>query len=724
MRYNYYLLLFILFFMSCKKNDFKIEYPRINKKEVQESFFGKKITDSYRNIENMEDPTIIEWFKNETKLSDSIINLINGKQYFLEKLTNDIEKNSYKISKLKITKNNTYFYLKKTKGDEYSKLYYRNGFSGKETLLFDPTSYKFTINYLQPSWDASKVAIGISKNDQEFSIFRIVELESKKLLEDQIPNGYPNGFGGIEWLPDNSGFIYTYVPIIDPKKKNYMFNAKSIIYKIGTSIKETVTIFSKKNNPTINFKEESIPIIYLSDDTSKIILGINITGTSRYRDTYFTRTTNLEATSVNWNFYYGKEEKIAAFSLSNSFFYYRTAKNASTFKICKTPLLKPDFKNPILVVDQDSTAIISDFTVTNQGVFYVKSKNGVEATLYHLNEETGERSEIKLPKASGYINVKSKGYQFNDLWIETKGWTSKKERYKYNIEKSIFEEENLNPIKENPILEDVIVEEIEIPSHDGIMVPLSIIYKKGIKKDKSNRLLINAYGSYKWSNAPYMYPYLVHWVNKGGIYAIAHVRGGGEKGDAWHKAGFKTTKLNTWKDLIACTEYFTDNNYVNKNKIVAWGASAGGVCIGRAITERPDLFSAAIIRVGILNTLRREFGANGANNTREYGTIKDSIEFKGLLEMDAYHHIKNNIKYPAVFLTAGLNDSRVPAWQPAKFAARLQEATASNKPVLLNIDFDGGHGFEASDNKKNEELAKIMSFAFWQTGHPEFQLKN
>ena len=147
----------------------------------------------------------------------------------------------------------------------------------------------------------------------------------------------------------------------------------------------------------------------------------------------------------------------------------------------------------------------------------------------------------------------------------------------------------------------------------------------------------------------------------------------------------------------------------------------GGILIGRAITERPDLYAAAIIKVGILNTLRNEFGANGKNGIKEFGTVSDSLEFKYLLEMDAYHHIKENTNYPAIFLTAGLNDSRISAWQPAKFAARMQASTISERPVLLSVDFEGGHGFDNSENKRNKELADVLTFAFWQTGHPDFQ---
>ena len=287
----------------------------------------------------------------------------------------------------------------------------------------------------------------------------------------------------------------------------------------------------------------------------------------------------------------------------------------------------------------------------------------------------------------------------------------------------MFSEENFEQNIIPTELKNVSVKEIEIPSHDGTMVPLSIIQSNNIKLDGNNRVLMTGYGAYGISDNPYMDRFLLNWINTGGVYVIAHVRGGGEKGDSWHKSGFKTTKPNTWKDFIACTEYLIKKKYTSPKKLAIWSGSAGGIMIGRAITERPELYKAAIIRVGLLNTLRSEFAPNGKNNVKEFGTVNDSIEFKALYKMDAYHNIKNGVKYPALMLTAGMNDARVAAWQPAKFAARLQNATNSVNPILLSVDFEGGHGFEAEKNKRNKETANILSFALWQTGHPDYQPK-
>ncbi len=206
--------------------------------------------------------------------------------------------------------------------------------------------------------------------------------------------------------------------------------------------------------------------------------------------------------------------------------------------------------------------------------------------------------------------------------------------------------------------------------------------------------------------------------------AIAHVRGGGEKGDPWRKAGYKTTKPNTWKDLIACTEYMIDQGYTSSKKTAVWGTSAGGIMAGRAMTDRPDLYKAMILYSPAMNMLRSEVQPNGPNSIKEFGTFEKPEEFKALLEMDSYHNIKEGTKYPATLIAAGAKDSRVVVWDPAKFAARLQAANTSDNPILFAVDFDSGHGAIGSTKlKRYEQYANAFSFAFWQTGHPDYQFE-
>ena len=711
----------LLIFVSCTKN--KAVESNENK-AVSETFFNKEIKDPYWYLEDIKDSSVINWLKEQEKKSKEIIDKIKGRQALLEQINTFEDSKPFTITKLRITDNNYYFYLKKKPTDVVAKLFYRKGFAGKEIELYNPLNFKpdthkkYLINYIKPSWDASKIVISLTEGGKEISEMVILDVKSKKLYPEVIDHCWPSALGNVKWLPDNARFIYTYIPDLDKSSKNYILNTSSVIHRIGTDPKQFKVLFSKKNNPTINIKEEDFPEVTIANPNDSYIFSY-VLGATNYFDSYYSPITNIDSRKIKWNPLFKKEDKIKTFFILKNTIVYLTSKNASNFKICKTSLKNPNFKNPITLVAEDSTAVITDLAMTNKGLFYVKTKNGVEAKLFWLHNKTNQ--EIKLPKPAGHINVSSKGYQYDDLWISIRGWTTKDSRYRYDYKNNRFEEENLAPVQYYPELDNVIIKEIEVPSYDGVMVPLSIIYKKGTKKNKNNRVLINAYGAYKWSNAPNLHPYLLNWVRSGGLYAVAHVRGGGEKGDAWHKAGFKTTKPNTWKDLIACTEYLIDENYTNPNKMATWGASAGGICIGRAITERPDLYAVAIIQAGLLNPLRLEFAPNGKNNSKEFGTIKDAIEFEALYEMDAYHHIKKEVKYPAIYLTAGMNDPRLTPWQPAKFAARIQNATTSKKPILFSVDFAGGHGFDVNQNKKNKNLVDIFSFALWQTGHPDFQ---
>src|SRR3954471_7580591 len=206
----------------------------------------------------------------------------------------------------------------------------------------------------------------------------------------------------------------------------------------------------------------------------------------------------------------------------------------------------------------------------------------------------------------------------------------------------------------------------------------------------------------------------ISWLERRGVAGIAHVRGGGEFGKEWHLAGQKATKPNTWKDFIACCEYLVQKGYTTPAKLAGQGGSAGGILIGRAITDRPDLFAAALINVGCTDAVRFETTANGVPNIQEFGTVARREGFDGLLAMSAYAHVTDGMKYPAVLLTHGINDPRVEPWQSAKMAARLQAATASGKPVLLRVDYDAGHGIGSTKTQRQELRADEWAFLLWQ----------
>jgi len=260
-----------------------------------------------------------------------------------------------------------------------------------------------------------------------------------------------------------------------------------------------------------------------------------------------------------------------------------------------------------------------------------------------------------------------------------------------------------------------------VKSHDGVEVPLSILARTGVKLDGSNPTILYGYGAYGITDDPFFNPRIYAWLERGGVYAVAHVRGGGAFGAEWHMAGRRATKPNTWKDAIAAAEWLVANRYTAPGKLGIYGGSAGGIFVGRAITDRPDLFAAAVPVVGWFDAIRIETSANGVANIPEFGTVKNEDEFRALLEMGAYNHVKQGTAYPGVMLVHGVNDIRVDVWQSTKMASRLMSATTSGRPVLLRLEYDSGHGQGSTREQLQARTADVFAFMLWQFGVPEFQ---
>ena len=271
-------------------------------------------------------------------------------------------------------------------------------------------------------------------------------------------------------------------------------------------------------------------------------------------------------------------------------------------------------------------------------------------------------------------------------------------------------------------LPEVVVTDVNVESHDGMKVPMPILHKKGLALDGRNPVLLDGYASYGFSTSAYFSTSTMAWIERGGVAAFINPRGSGVHGDEWHRAGFKTTKPNTWKDGIAGAKYLIAKGYGSAKTMGITGTSAGGIFVGRAVTEAPELFAAAIFNVGLMDTVRAEESANGVTNISEFGTVKDPAEFKALLEMSTYHAVKDGTAYPGVMLVHGMNDPRVDVWQSGKTAARLQAAQAGlpdpsqARPTLLRLDAQAGHGMGSTHTQRQALAADMQSFLLWQMG--------
>ena len=498
-------------------------------------------------------------------------------------------------------------------------------------------------------------------------------------------------------------------------------NSQSFLHTVSQSPESDREIFSKQKYPDLGIREEEYAMVRYDKNTHSLF-AMPLTDDRRMK-VWVAPASEIDSETISWKPLFKQEDEVYDFFTDKDAIFAYTPKNAPNFKLIKTPLTNFDLANGEVVVPESKEGTLDSYAMTSDGIYYTVTRNGVSQDLYLLSNGKRTAKKVELSPPAGSIWIVAKDITSPDIWVTLNGWTTDYQRYLYNPTNQEFISENLSSQAEFPEYSDLKVEEVLVRSHDGAMVPLSLIYPKNLQKDGKNPAFFLGYGAYGMSMNPFFSPGYLLPTTKGAIFAIAHVRGGGELGDAWHKAGQKSTKPNTWKDLIACTEYLIDKKYTSPKKVGIYSASAGGILIGRAMTERPDLFAVAIPEVGCMNTMRMEFTPNGPPNIPEFGTVKDSIECMALLEMDAYQHVVEGEKYPATLITAGMNDPRVIVWQPAKFAARLQAANAADNPILFAVDFEAGHGMGDSKTTYFESMADIESFFQWQTGHPEFQVK-
>jgi prolyl oligopeptidase len=326
---------------------------------------------------------------------------------------------------------------------------------------------------------------------------------------------------------------------------------------------------------------------------------------------------------------------------------------------------------------------------------------------------------IPLPGKGSFDMVNPTG-RIDGILVREEGWDHSYQYLRYEPRRARWVNDGLQPIGPYDRPDDLEVVEVEVTSHDGARVPLSIVHRKGMAKDGRNPTLLSGYGSYGSTDEAAFDPTQLAWLRAGGVNALCHARGGGVYGREWYEAGKGATKPNTWKDGIACAEYLIANGYTSSSKLAIFGGSAGGIFAGRAITERPELFAAAVIQVGALDMVRSETTAIGSQNVPEFGTVKDEAGFRALYAMSAYHHVKDGQRYPAVLFIHGVNDSRVEVWHSTKMAARLMAADPRNV-AMLRLDYDAGHGSGSTRAQHQEELTDMWSFILWRTGDPAFQ---
>ena len=714
-------IVYVFFFCSFLYNSLAAQdfnYPTTPKEPVSDTIFGKVVVDNYRWMEDVSNSQMQTWLKAQTALTNAWLNKIPGRNSLIDEYKKLDQVTSNQLSLFIICEGGRYFYQKTLAGENVAKLYYRQGKNGKEVLLFDPHTYGISQSkeitfYFVPSKDGKKVALNLSESDKpDISSVKIINVDTKKLyLDTLLP-----GTSAQAWSPNSKGFLYSKLQTTDPLSIKLSQDISLKYHKLETDESEDKIVLSRINNPGLGINAADLLFINYSPDNKYLVTTL-WSGFQDQNSMLFASASELENDPIEWRHLVRQEDQVRDAIIYKDNVYLVSRKDAPNFKVLVSPIKDLDVSHAQTLIPE-SKLPIGWFRLTKDYLLIQKIE-GTKTFWEQYSFSSRKSQSIKLP-FSGAPWIYSLNVNSNDCIINVLSWKQPLTRYEYH---ALSHQISISPFNTNPKYpgtDDILVEELEVKGHDGTMIPLSLFYNKHIKKDGKNIVYMTGYGSYGNGIIQYFNMLFLPLLNKGVIIAVTHPRGGGEKGYAWHMGGFKATKPNTWKDFISCGEYLIEKGYTSARHLIGEGTSAGGILIGRAITQRPDLFAAAINNVPLSNPLRGENRANGILDSKEFGTIKDSTEAMGLIEMDAYLHVLPGVKYPAVIAVAGINDTRVPAWQPAKFVAALQNANSSSKPILLLVNYDIGHG---TDEKyaMYRNFANMFAFALWQSGHKDFQ---
>ncbi len=691
------------------------ELPKTPVRAVIDKYFGTNVVDPYRWLENTSDPEVIAWMKAQNDYTRAVLARIPGRDELLARIKS-LDNAGNVVSALQVWGGH-YFYYKTEPGSDNRKLFMRDTLSSPERLLVDPEKMTtadgkhYSIDYFQPSLDGVYVAYGISIGGSEESVLHVLQSATGKVLPDSIDRAQ---FASPSWLPDGKSFFYTRAQKLAPDAPPTAKYQKLKVYRhtLGGDPETEPLVFGFGANTNVNVDENDFTVLAFSPGAPDFIVGLVIHGVKNEFDIYAIPFDANPGAKTAWKKVVDQSDDVTGLDVRGGEIYLLSHKNASRFKVLRTSLKSPDLAHAAVAVPT-SEVVITGISAAEDAL-YVRDLDGGIGRLRRLPYSGGNIQSVNLP-FDGAIQALVTNPTQAGAWLELVSWTKSPLWYSLDAKTDKLTDTALVP--PSPVdYSQIESEEVKAKSADGTMVPLSIVHQRGLALDGSHPTWLTGYGAYGITYDPSFNPIMLAFLERGGVYAVAHVRGGGEYGEDWHRAGQKLTKQHTIDDFLASGEYLIEHKYTSAAHLAGEGTSAGGITIGGAITQRPEMFGAALIRVGDSDSLRSETMASGPANIPEFGTVTEADGFKALFAMDAYQHVKANTPYPAVLLTTGVNDPRVAPWQAAKMTARLQASTSSGKPILLRVDYDAGHGIGSTKSQRDTEYADDIAFLFWQLG--------
>ncbi len=680
---------------------------------VRETFFGRSVTDPYRWMENAKDRDWEPYMRGQDAYARRLLKAIPGREALRARI--GALSGGLPIATDVQSAGGRTFYKIRPAGADNFKLAVREGASGAERILIDPTTMKgeggvhLSLDWWRASPDGRHVAYGLSPAGSEDSVLQVMEVESLRVLPERIAG---TQYANPSWLADSSGFFYGRVA--DPAQRGaprYYLDGPTLLHRLGTDAKDDLLVMVRGHDPAVAVDEKDFPFVVAASAGGDYVVMSLVGGVRRENPLYVAKLADVLAGRAGWKPVCSVEDQVVDFAFDDKDLYLLTTRGADNGKLLRTPLARASYADAQTVVPE-GPLVIESLAMARDGL-YVSDLDGGYHRLRRLGRD-GRLQAVSLPW-DGSISSLAANAAEDGLWLGGTSWLLPLTVFRHDPATGRTVDAGLTP----PVALDLSGFEsrrIMVKARDGVAVPLSLITKKGLARDGRNPALVLAYGAYQISINPYFSARNLAFLERGGVLAVAHVRGGGEYGRRWWKGGQKGSKPNTWRDLIDCCEALVRERWASRNTLTIQGGSAGGITVGMALTERPDLFAGVISNVGVSNALRAEFSANGPPNIAEFGTVTDEDGFKALAAMDALTHVRDGARYPAVLLTVGMTDSRVEAWQAAKMTARLQKASRSDKPVLMRVSFDAGHGLGSTRSQVDDERADEFAFALWRAG--------
>lgn len=677
-------------FMNAQK-----QYPQTEKIDHTDEYFGVKVQDPYRWLEDDMSAKTKDWIEHEVAFTNDYLSKIPFRNELAKQL-----KDIWNYEKIGTPfKEGEYTYFYKNDGLQAQSVLYRTDKNGKTEVFLDPNTFSkdgtTSLAGISFNKKGTLVAYRISEGGSDWNKIIILDVKTKKQIDDTLVDVK---FSGAAWLGDEGFFYSSY-----DKPDGSVLSAKTddhkiYFHKLGTKQSQDKQLIVKKEG-----KWRYLSASLTDDERFLIVSGANATNGNELYIKDLKNKKNSDFIEIQKGFDYNT----GVVDSKGDFIYVQTDKNAPNGKLQKFNISTPQTWVDVIPETQNVLGVS-----TGGGYIFANYMKDAVSSIKQFDYDGKFIREIALPgkgSAGGFYGKKEE----KDLYYSFTNYITPSTSFKFNVETGVSEVYQKAKVKFNP--ENYVSEQIFYTSKDGTKVPMIISYKKGLKRNGKNPTILYGYGGFNASMTPYFSVINAIWMENGGVYAVPNIRGGGEYGKDWYNAGTKMQKKNVFNDFIAAGEYLQKNGYTSKKYLAISGGSNGGLLVGAVMTMRPDLARVAFPAVGVLDMLRYNKFTAGAGWAYDYGTAEDSKEmFEYLKSYSPLHNVKKGVCYPSTLITTGDHDDRVVPAHSFKFAAELQAKQSCKNPVLIRIEVNAGHGAGRSTEQIINEAADKMGFALYE----------